>query len=249
MKAIILAAGKNIRLRNVTNSPKFLLKIGNCCFLDRIVILCKQHAIHQIVIVVGYKAEEIERHIKENPEIFSDIHVKTIYNFDYAKKNNIFSFWLARKEMGEPFILFNSDVLFHKRILELLLKSNVYSALVVDDGKTLSQEEMKVIMDNKRLVIDISKNIDPLLASGEYIGVAKFFDRGVVNKVLSKCKLLLDLGKTDVFYEEAFRPLSIEEPSIYGVSTNGLPWIEVDMPEDYERAKREVYPRIIHTGG
>lgn len=247
MKAIILAAGKNIRLKSITNSPKSLLKIGNYCFLDRIVILCKRYAIHQIVIVVGYKAEEIERHIKENPEIFGDILVKTIYNPDYSSKNNIFSFWLAHREMNKPFILFNSDVLFHEGILEILFKNGVHSALTVDDRKILGQEEMKVIMDNKRLIGDISKDINPSLASGEYIGVAKFFDGRTVNNVLSKCKLLLDIGRTDVFYEEVFRLLSIEEPSIYGVSTNGLPWIEVDTPEDYEKAKEEVYRQITST--
>ena len=245
MRAIILAAGKNIRLESITNCPKSLLKIGNYCFLDRITILCKRHAIHQIVVVVGYKAEEIERHIEENPEIFGDTRVKTIYNSDYANKNNVFSFWLAHKEMDKPFILFNSDVLFHEEILELLLKANVYSALLVDDRKVLSQEEMKVIMDSKRLIRDISKDISPSLASGEYIGVAKFFHQETVNNVLSKCKLLADLGRTDVFYEEAFRLLSIEEPSIYGISINNLPWIEVDTPEDYEKAKKEVYPRIV----
>lgn len=247
MKAIILAAGKNVRLKSITDSPKSLLKIGNYCFLDRIVILCKQYTIRQMVIVVGYKAEEIERHIKENPEIFGDIHIKTIYNPEYANKNNIFSFWLAHREMDKPFVLFNSDVLFHEEILELLFENGVHSALTVDDRKTLGEEEMKVIVDDKRLIRDISKNINLSLASGEYIGLAKFFDRGTVNNVLSKCKLLVDLGRTDVFYEEAFRLLSIEEPSIYGVSTNGLPWIEVDTPEDYEKAKGEVYCQITST--
>ena len=244
MKAIILAAGKNIRLKSITDSPKSLLKIGNYCFLDRIVILCEQYAIRQMVIVVGYKAEEIEKYIKEKGEIFGDILVKTIYNPDYVSKNNIFSFWLAHREMNKPFILFNSDVLFHEGILELLLKNNVPSALMIDEKKALGQEDMKVIMD-KRLIRDIRKNINPSLASGEYIGLAKFLDRRTVNNMLSKCKLLVDLGRTDVFYEEAFRLLSIEEPSIYGVSTNGLPWIEVDTPEDYEKAREEVYPRII----
>lgn len=244
MKAIILAAGENLRLRNITNSPKTLLRIGRHSFLDRIIISCKRHAIRQIVIVVGYKAEEIEKHIKENLEIFDGVHIKTIYNPDYATKNNISSFWMARKEMTKPFILFNSDVLFHDKILTLLLESKVSSALMIDDRKTLGQEEMKVILDDRRLIKDISKNIDPRSASGEYIGVAKFLNSETVNGILSKCKLLLDNGKVNVFYEEAFRLLSFERPSIYGVSTNGLPWIEVDTPNDYIKAK-EIYSKII----
>jgi hypothetical protein len=28
------------------------------------------------------------------------------------------------------------------------------------------------------------------------------------------------------------------------LSTRGLPWIEIDFPEDYQRAVTEVYPQI-----
>jgi len=245
LKAIILAAGKNIRLNSITELPKSLLRIGDLCFLDRIIVSCKKHAIHQIVIVVGYKAEEIERHIEENTDIFGGLHVKTIYNPEYANKNNLFSFWLAHREMNNPFVLFNSDVLFHPQILQLLLKNVFTSALMIDDTKNLDQEEMKVIMNEKRLIEDISKKIDPLLADGEYIGMAKFFDRKTIDKILWKCKSFLDCGRINTFYEEALRSLSIEEPSIHGISTNGLPWIEVDTPQDYEEAKNTTYPKIV----
>ena len=243
-RAIILAAGRNARLNEITNLPKTLLKVGRECFLDRIVLSCKTCGINRIVIVVGYESEKIDTYIEEHPKIFGDLVVKTIYNSDYDVANNIVSFWLARDEMDRSFILFNSDVLFHSKVLEILLKSNVSSGLAIDDSKVLGAEEMKVLMNNNRLIVDISKSIDPLMSEGEYIGIAKFFDQRIINKLLPKCRLLIDFGKTDVFYEEAFRLLSIEEPCIHGVSTKGLPWIEVDTPEDYERAKKEVYSKI-----
>ena len=31
---------------------------------------------------------------------------------------------------------------------------------------------------------------------------------------------------------------------LYALSTAGLPWIEIDFPEDYQRAVNEVYPQI-----
>ena len=244
-KAIILAAGRNARLSGITNLPKTLLKVEKECFLDRIVLSCKAYGIRRIVIVTGYESEKIEKHIEEHPEVFDGLITKTIYNPNYDVANNIISFWLARGEMDRPFILFNSDVLFHQKVLGILLKSNVSSALTIDDSKVLGPEEMKVLMNNNRLVVDISKSIDPLMSDGEYIGIAKFSDQRITKKLLSKCSLLIDYGKTNVFYEEAFRLLSIEEPCIYGVSTKGLPWIEIDTPEDYERVKKEVYPKIV----
>jgi choline kinase len=244
MKAVVLAAGKNIRLRSVTRNPKTLLKIGENSLLDRIALACRKYGIPEMVIVVGYSAEAIERHINENPLTFGELDIKTIFNSEYDTTNNIYSFWLARKEMNEPFILFNSDVLFHEGILRILLENTAESALAVDDVKVLGIEEMKVIMNDKGLITDISKEIDPSEAHGEYIGIAKFFDSEVTDRILSKIKFLIDQGRTDVFYEEAFRLLSKETPCIYGVSTKGLPWIEIDTPEDYEKALREILPRI-----
>lgn len=247
MKAIVLAAGKNVRLRSVTNAPKTLLRIGDYSLLDKIAFACRANNVYNMVIVTGYGAERIETHINENPEIFGVLDIKTIFNPEYDTTNNIVSFWLAHKEMKDPFILFNADVLFHEKILKYLLESNAKTALAVDDYKQLGIEEMKVIMNKDRLITDISKEIDPDKAHGEYIGIAKFFDIELTDKILSKLKYLIDNGRTDVFYEEAFRLLSIEEPSIYGESTKGLPWIEIDTPEDYKKALTEIYPQIQET--
>lgn len=236
-KAIILAAGRNLRLHTVTSVPKTLLRIGAHTLLDRILFSCKRAKISRITIVLGYKAEEIERHLKENNNAFSSLHITFLYNSEYANKNNIYSFWLAREEMKEPFILFNSDVFFHERILDLLLNSDASTALMIDDRKMLGREEMKVIINNMKLITDISKNINPLLANGEYIGIARFSDSEAVSRILSKCTLLFDMARTDAFYEEALSLLSIDDPCIHGLSTDGLPWIEIDTPEDYEKAK------------
>ncbi len=249
MKAVILAAGRNVRLRSITEKPKTLLRVGKYSLLDRIALACKSMGISRVVLVVGYKADSVEEHIAENPEVYGSLSIKTIYNPEYERTNNIFSLWLARREMGEPFILFNSDVLFHEEILARLIRCDPPSALAVDDVKQLGHEEMKVVMNEGRLITDISKEIDPQEAHGEYIGIAKFFDPNVAREVTSRLEDLISSGRTDVFYEESFRLLSVEEPTLYGVSTGGLPWIEVDTPHDYERALKEVYPKIVQMGG
>jgi choline kinase len=236
-RAIILAAGMNLRLRKIISAPKTLLRIGEYTLLERILHSCTLVKISQIVIVVGYKSEEIERYLKES-DTYSNFGIRTIHNPEYENKNNILSFWLARKEMNEPFVLFNSDVLFHENIISLLINGNAQSALMIDDRKKLGLEEMKVVLNSTGLIIDISKSIDPLRANGEYIGMAKFADLEITKKVLARTKLLLDTGRTDVFYEEVLRLISAEEPCINGLSTKGLPWIEIDTPQDYEKAKR-----------
>lgn len=249
MKAVILAAGRNIRLRSVTDKPKTLLRIGDYNLLDRIALTCKSQGVYKLVIVLGYKADVVEGHIRDNPEIYEGLAIKTIYNPEYDTANNMFSFWLARREMRESFILFNSDVLFHKGILAKLLESKHASALAIDDVKPLGREEMKVVMNDEGLIVDISKEIDPEKAHGEYIGIAKFFNPTVTSEVISRLEGLIESSRKDVFYEESFKMLSLEDPVLYGVSTEGLPWIEIDTPRDYERALKEVHPEIKRLRG
>lgn len=47
-----------------------------------------------------------------------------------------------------------------------------------------------------------------------------------------------------VFYEEAFQSLIDSGVHIYFESTNGLPWIEIDTPEDLIAARRRIFPMI-----
>jgi len=44
-------------------------------------------------------------------------------------------------------------------------------------------------------------------------------------------------------YEPAIDALA-KEMNIVAVSASGLPWIEIDFPEDLERARREVWPQL-----
>ena len=41
----------------------------------------------------------------------------------------------------------------------------------------------------------------------------------------------------------AFREFAQERP-LHAIGTRGFPWIEIDFPEDYQRAVREVLPLI-----
>jgi choline kinase len=47
-------------------------------------------------------------------------------------------------------------------------------------------------------------------------------------------------------YEPVISQLT-KQISIACVHTDKLAWIEIDFPEDVERAKREIYPRISPT--
>jgi choline kinase len=46
-------------------------------------------------------------------------------------------------------------------------------------------------------------------------------------------------------YEEAIRDVLLAEPRQFGYEdVTGLPWIEIDFPEDVKRARDDILPRL-----
>src|ERR1044071_5416106 len=171
MKAIILAAGKGTRLNGIELKPKCLFEVGGVTLLQRQMSAIEEARIDQIVLVLGFEAERIKRHCGSKVEF--------VTNDRFGETSSLYSLWLAKEHLTEGFVVLNCDVLFHPELLANLLESAHDDALLLSDTDTtqLGDEEMKVKL-KEGLVIDISKNMDPLEADGENVGIVKFSARG-----------------------------------------------------------------------
>jgi len=244
-KAIVLAAGVGKRLLPQSpDLPKTLVNVGEKTIFERIITPLKSYDIKEIIVVTGFCHEKLDQIISEKlRNEFSNLSFKLVFNPDFEKKNNIYSFWVAGKEMAEDFLLINSDVLFHPKILDFCLQDQRKSFLIVDDSKPLGKEDMKVKMTKEGVIEKVSKDLPPKMADGEYIGVAKI-SKETAKLVLFKADKILKQGRYDVFYEEAFDQLAQEGAYFWGASTRGLPWIEIDTVADLKRAREKILPRI-----
>jgi len=66
MKAVILAAGKGTRMRELTNElPKPMLRVQGRPILEHIVAGLVGAGVHEIFMVTGFRAEVIERHFAD----------------------------------------------------------------------------------------------------------------------------------------------------------------------------------------
>jgi len=238
MKAVILAAGIGRRLLPLTEyKPKALLEAGGKSLLHyQLESLRKNMDLKDVYIVTGHCSKLIENFAHS---------CKIIENPRYKDTNNIYSLWLMKNRVKEGFILLNSDVLFHEQILEKIIKSDFENAIIVDDYKDLGEEEMKIVLNDNKLV-EISKDIEPKKATGEYIGISKF-SKSCAKVLFDKIDELIREGKTSEWYEKAFTEI-VNDLDIYGVSTDGLPWIEIDDFTDLKNAQT-VANRIKLRGG
>ena len=235
MKAIILAAGKGTRLDGAAVKPKCLVEIGGMTLLQRQIDSLRDANIKRIVVVVGFAAGSIRE------ECGSDI--TFVENIHFAETSSLYSLWLAREHLTDGFVVLNSDVLFHPQLLENLLESSSDDALLLSDtdATPLGDEEMKVKL-KEDLVVDISKDMDPVEADGENVGIVKFSAPGA-QALVGYMQELIASGAVKDWAPRAFREFALNHP-LHALSTGGLPWIEIDFPEDYQRAVTEVYPRI-----
>lgn len=243
MKALILAAGEGKRLApHTATKPKTLIKIFGATLLERILDNLLLAGVGKAVIVTGHKNREIETLVGDNHR---GVEISYIHNHLYNQTNNIYSVHLSRKKLGNTsFVLINSDVIFHKNILDNLLgKKERGIILSVDLRENLGLEDMKVrIMEDR--VVEVSKQIPPKKADGEYIGITRI-DKEMSKTFYKKLEEKMSEKGTEVFYEEVFQGLIEENHRIGYEPTRGLPWIEIDTPQDLEQARKKIVPKLL----
>lgn len=230
MQAIIMAAGKGSRLGKLTeDKPKSFLEIKGEKLIERNVRMLKQYGINDIVIVIGYRDQDFVELFKNVPGI------RFVYNPYYEFVNVLGSFWLARKEVSDDFIYLHADTLCEKSIFEELLSHEGDIVLPVD-MKPCDDEAMKVKLNDKAKVIEITKQMDCKDAAGEFIGFAKI-KKEVIPMLQEKSTELLRNKAYTAYFEAAIQEIiNSNQYDIQVMNTDGRFWAEIDFIEDYERA-------------
>jgi choline kinase len=234
---VVLAAGRGSRLHPDVDGPKCLAPVGGEPLVARQIRLLRQAGVDDIAVVVGCDAARVARACGRG--------VRFVENARFAQTNSLYSLWLARPLLRDGFLVLNCDVLFHPRLLDDLLETPWPNALLVAPreplGPPYGTEEMKVRLRGA-CVVDIAKSIPSEDADGENVGIARF-DAPDALRLVAVMDRLVAAGHATDWAPRAFREFAAERP-LYAVGTRGLPWIEIDFPDDYRSAIDEILPRI-----
>lgn len=238
MKAIIFAAGMASRLGELTkNLPKACLNLNEHeTILDRALALLKANNFTEVLIVTGHAAAAIEEHVNKWSTQFNKL--ATIYNPEYSTKNNIYTAYLIREELGDGVFVFNSDIVYDAKILELAVSAHkqnyAESFMVIDNTKPLVDEDMKVTYKNSK-IIRINKALDNVSSEGEYIGIMHIGTKELKQFSQSMETMIANQEYTK-YYEDALDRIATEL-ELKLVSTQGHEWTEIDTIEDYNKAR------------
>ena len=234
VNVIVLVAGVGRRLREVTRRPKCLLVVRGMSLLHRYLDALMPYAscIENFVLVVGHAAQAIERHAAEHP--LGSL-LRTIYNPSY-EQGSVLSAFAARDYFQQDALLMDGDVFFTPPLLDRLMAAVQRNALLVDTASSNTGEEI-MAGANRGRVTAIARGMSGSFDTyGEWVGFLRMGAEASsrFGDLLTQC---VSNGLETAGYEDVLQQL-VDEERFGMVLVDGLPWIEIDFPQDLTRAER-----------
>lgn len=247
-KAIILAAGVGARLgADSGDRPKTLLQFGGKSLLARHIDILTAAGVAEIAVGVGFRADLIAAELRA---IAPSVPVRLVVN-DRYRDGSIVTLWCMRHEMtGDgDILLMDADVLCDPRMITRLLRSEHVDCLLYDGDFEPGDEPVKICVRDGRIV-DFRKKVDAEFDHcGESVGFFRF-SPATAATLAARVGDYVSAGRIDQPYEEAIRDLLLAAPiggngGGFGYEdVTGIPWVEIDFPEDIARAQKQILPRI-----
>ena len=245
MQALMLAAGMGTRLFGDTadQPPKAMLEFEGRTLFQRHLDILRAHGIEHLVLVVGYREADFLAAIQKAGVTDS---VTVVRNPRY-REGAVVSLWQAREFLctGRDTIFMDADVLYHPDLIGRLVRTNEPNCLLLDRDFEPGDEPVKLCIRD-RIPVDFGKQVaGDFDMVGEWPGFMRI-SAEMGPTITAKCSDFVARGRTNDPYEPAFREIMIEDrPGSFGFEDiTGLPWIEIDFPEDVARARDDILPRI-----
>lgn len=229
----MLAAGTGSRLQPLTDdSPKCLSEVSGVAILERLVGNLRGHGFKRLVVVVGYLDQCIRDFLEEWDD---DLEIEYIVNPRYATTNNLYSLWLARAAIHEPFLLVESDVVFDTTLLDEMVQPNRIAIASMQDW-----------MDGTTVTVDQSQQISafqigPCLASDEIRHKTVNMYSFTLESWADVSQRLSDhvaAGHVTNYYETVFAEMIADGSlAMEAVSFDSGRWYEIDTLKDLREAE------------
>jgi len=174
MKAIILAAGRGSRMKNLTDeSPKCLIKVRGKTLLNWQIEALNEAGIQEIAVVTGYKRD-----------LLLNTGLREFHNERWSETNMVTSLECANEWLkSSPCIVSYSDIFYKKEAVEALLETNSSLAITYDPNwlklwserfsDPLSDAETFRISENNTLIEIGNKPSTVQEIEGQYMGLLK----------------------------------------------------------------------------
>lgn len=240
--ALLLAAGTGSRLRPLTlNAPKCLTEVSGEPILARLVDNLRLQGIKRLVVVTGYLDYCVREYLEENA---ADMQLDYVFNPVYKTTNNIYSLWLAKKAIDEPFILIESDLVFEASTLELMLtpdKIAVSNILPWMNGTMVELNADKAVK-----AFHVSHDVDDERRY-KTVNICSLSSQSW-QRVIARLDHYIEGGRVNEYYETVFADMVADASLKFdAVFFDENKWYEIDDIKDLHQAEL-MFPRVPDIG-
>lgn len=241
MQAIILAAGMGRRLGEYTkDNTKCMLSINGEKLIDRTLTILSNLNVTKVIIVIGYKGENLKNYIGNRYRGLLDI--EYVNNPIYDKTNNIYSLSLAKEEMiKDDTLLFESDIIYDESIVKKLL-DNTWPNLALVAKWEYWMDGTVVKIDNENNIQSfVSKDMFNFHDTDDYyktINIYKFSKEFARNKYIPFLNAYCQAWGNNEYYEQVLKVLTfLNRTELKALPISDEKWYEIDDIQDLDIAE------------
>ena len=230
--ALLLAAGTGSRLAPLTDmTPKCLVPVNEIPILERLICSLKDHNFNRLVVVIGHQADCIRDYLGTRR---GGMDITYITSPLYKTTNNIYSLWLARDVIDEPFLLIESDLVFDTDMLtDMLYPDRVAVAKIESwmNGTTVSI--------NNKMEVD-AFHCGAQTADGQQYKTVNIYSLSAATwkLVIERMNYHISNNMVNGYYETVFADMVKEESLFFTpVFFDSNSWYEIDTITDLRAAE------------
>ncbi len=241
MQAIILAAGMGRRLGELTQgNTKCMISVNGVRLIDRMLSQLAALNLNRVVIVVGYKGQELVDYIGNRYD--DQLKIEYAWNPVYDKTNNIYSLSIVKQQLQEDdTLLIESDLIFDDAMFRMILSNPYPNLALVAKYETWMDGTMVRIDADNNIVNFVPKkafNYDEVDTYYKTVNIYKFsreFSEQVYVPFLDAyCRVM---GNNE-YYEQVLRVITLlDKADLKALPIGKERWYEIDDVQDLDIAE------------
>jgi len=241
MQGLMLAAGMGNRLGKYTaENTKCMLNIEGKTLIERAIDALKSAGINRLIMVVGYKSDNLKKFIQENVK---DMEVIFIDNPDYDKSNNIYSFYLAKEWLEkDDTIMLESDLIYDNKMIQDLVDNKDKNVAVVAKYENWMDGTVVTIGENNKILEFIEKKdikVDKLDEYYKTVNIYKLSKEFSKNEYIPFVEAFMKAYGVNEYYELALKAIAhLSRSDLKAMPIENIKWYEIDNAQDLENATK-----------
>ena len=221
------------------DNTKCMVQVNGTRLIDRLLGQLSKLSLSRIVIVVGYKGDELKKHVGNQ---YSGTKIEYINNPIYDKTNNIYSLALAKEQMQQDdTLLIESDLIFDDNLFSLITDNPYPNLALVAKYESWMDGTMVCIDDEKNIINFIPKEAFSFSEADKYyktINIYKFSKEFSRTKYIPFLEAYSKAVGNNEYYENVLRIITLlDNKELKALPITNEKWYEIDDKQDLDIAE------------